>query len=120
VVRTDDVEKGRAGEASFVILYGIDGVGDATAVQFLEVDFSPGFACEGQSEHLDAKNVRRDFAFGLKRRLGGGNKNNAIERRFFASGLSNQEMPEVNGIEGPAVKTDTHRYLKYSWMVLTS
>src|SRR5262249_29371071 len=63
---------------------------------------------DGQAEHFDALGERRQLRFRFVRRSGGGYEQDLIEPALFPALLRQDQMAQVNRIEGAAEDTDAH------------
>jgi hypothetical protein len=66
-------------------------------------------------QHLGAVAERRDDLALLVRRAGGRDEPDLIEAALLATLLGQDEMPEVNGVEGAAEDADAHNRLLLSY-----
>jgi len=90
--------------------YRIDGIGDAGPRNLHRRYFEPRISRHRQTHHLQAVLRRRRSLASLVRRNGGGNKNDLVEAKSLADLLGAAQMAPMNGIEGAAEETDSHRF----------
>jgi len=110
VVGTNQPVKGGTGETGRAGADGVDGIAGAAASQFKIVHLEFGMTGEGDAQPAETEMIRGRGVPGFERGPGGGNEDDAVESEFLAGGLGDEEMPEVNRIEGTAVETDAHGF----------
>lgn len=108
MVSADEPEEFGGGVELAEVADGVDGVGDAAAVDFEGVDLGPCFAGEGEAEEGGADGACGGFAIRLEGGLRGGDEDDAVEFGFFEGGLGNEEVRQVNWVERTAVDADAH------------
>jgi hypothetical protein len=108
VVLTDEVKELGVGMIATNQLNGVDGKTWSSAFDFRVVDRKRVFIRKRSVSQLKA-NLRIGWD-GLEfvRGKESGDKNDVIERELIGGLASEDQMPVMNGIEGSAVKTETH------------
>lgn len=107
VILADEPVEGGFGEAGSVVPRGVDGEGDATAFDFLGVDFDAGVTGEAEPEHLQAEGSGGGWAAGFEGGLGGGDEEDPVQVEFLEGRPGHEEMTRVNGVEGTSEDGET-------------
>jgi len=77
----------------------IDGVRGTAPSNLLIIDFALRFTRKGKAQHAEAHFGGRRDLLGLERRLRRRNEEEAVEFEFLASGLRDEQMPDVRRVE---------------------
>ena len=102
MIGADEIEQFRAGEPARVIAEGINRLGDAAAMQFLLINFTPRFSRERQPQEAQTVGRGGRGAARLEWGLGGGNEEEPIQAQFLAGGLRHEQVPEMDRIKRTA------------------
>jgi hypothetical protein len=106
VIGAGEIEERGVGESAGVIAHGENGVGDASAADFLVIDSAQGLAGQCEAEQAQSLFGRSEFGFRLEGGLGGGDEEQAVQIKFFTRRLGDEEMAEVDRVEGAAEEPD--------------
>lgn len=106
MVRADEVKQFCARKTPGIVARGVNGVGNAAALEFLSVDFVMSFAGERQPKQAQPFRRRRGCRVRLERRLRGGDKEKPVEPGFLAGRLRHEQVTQMDRIERTAEQTD--------------
>ena len=95
-------------EAPGVIAEGIHGIRDASAADFLVINFTLGFARKREAQQLQSVCSGRQVGIQFEGRLGDGNEKKPVQAEFFVSRLRDEQMAEMNRIERTAIEAEFH------------
>lgn len=108
VILADQPEDLRARESSPVLTNGINRVAGAAPAEFQVVETKLRVAGEGDAEPLEAERIRGGRRPGLERGACGGDEDDPVEVHFLGGGDGDEEVAEVDGVEGTAVEGNPH------------
>lgn len=105
VVGSDEPAQGGSRVPPGVVIRRVDAVRDAAPADLLVVDLDAVHSGKREPEHAEAKVRIGRGGSGLERGLGGWNDDEPVEGKLFQGCFGHQEVTQVDGIKGPAVKT---------------
>ena len=92
MIGANQIKQFRLRKPAGVIAHGVDGVGNAAALDFLFIDFAPAFSGQRQAQQAQPFVCRGRFVARFERGLRRRNKEKASQRQFFIGGLGDQQV----------------------------